>query len=106
MTRERLALHAAEHFEAAARARGRTRQRLAPFGVAQATRIFSGENAINGLVLREQLEFEDRRLADDPFGSLRVGFAGELDEDRVTPAALNDRLREAELVDAVTHGLE
>jgi len=79
---------------------------LAAFGIAEPAGIFTAEHALHALVLGEELEFENRRFADDSLGALGIGLARQLDENRIASAALDDRLRKAELVDAVAHGLE
>ena len=55
---------------------------------------------------RHQLELEERRLADQLLGALRVLDAGQLDDDLVRALRLHRRLGDAELVDPVADDLE
>src|SRR5947208_355190 len=81
--------------------RARARQRLAALGLAQAARILTPEDAFHRLVLGEKLELQNRRLADDPLGALGVRLTRQLYEDRIAATALNERLGQTELIDAI-----
>ena len=56
--------------------------------------------------LVDQLELEQRGLADEGLGPRRILHARELDQDAVLALLLDGRLGDAELVDAVADGLE
>ena len=56
--------------------------------------------------LVDQLELEERGLADEGLGALGILHARELDEDAIVALLLDGRLGHAELVDAVADGLE
>jgi len=55
---------------------------------------------------RHELELEERRLADQLLGALRILDAGQLDDDLVRALRLHRRFGDAELVDAVADDLE
>ena len=57
-------------------------------------------------ILVDHLEFEAGGLAEQGDGPLRVLDPGQLDQDAVVALALQDRLADPELVDAVAHGLQ
>ena len=57
------------------------------------------------LVWLQQLELEQRGLADQILGALHVLDTGQLDDDAVRALPLNDRLGHAELIDAVADHL-
>ena len=63
------------------------------------------EHVLRLLGRAHQLEFEQRRLADQLDRALAVGEPGELHGDAVLAFALDQRLRHAELVDAVADDL-
>ena len=63
------------------------------------------QQAVAVLLRLEQLEFEQRRLADQVLGALHVLQAGQLDDDAVLTLPLNGRLGDTELVDAVADNL-
>ncbi len=54
----------------------------------------------------DQLELEQRGLADESFGALGILHARELDEDPIVALLLDGRLGDAELVHAIADGLE
>ena len=65
----------------------------------------AGERLLERRLLVEQLELEQRGLADQRLGALGVLDARELDEDAVVALPRDGRLGDAELVDAVADRL-
>ena len=67
--------------------------------------VHGRERAIEGAGLVGDAELEEGALLDDGPGALGIGDAGELDHDAVIADLLDDRLGDAELVDALAeHG--
>src|SRR6267378_5017093 len=63
------------------------------------------EERLRFLLGLHELEFEERRLADERLGALLIQEPRELDQDPVLSLPLDRRLRDAELVDAVVDDL-
>ncbi len=57
-------------------------------------------------VFVQHFEFEQRRLLNQTLGTFRILDTGQLHNDLLQPLALNNRLRDTELIDAVPDGFQ
>src|SRR5688500_10763661 len=64
------------------------------------------ERFLQRLRLVRNLKLQERRLLDYVLGTLRVIDAGKLDDDAIVPGFLDERLRDAELIDSRSNDLE
>src|SRR5581483_10271087 len=64
------------------------------------------QRVFDAVAIIDQLEFEQSRLLDELLRLFGILNAGQLDENFLLPLALDDRLADAELIDAVANRLE